>query len=781
MYNQKTKFGTKAETLHSLSHNLKKKIIIPKFLFYKKINFIKNKEKILKLVKKKFYKKKIIIRSSGKDEDKINNSLAGKYDSIITKNLSHKNLIFCAEKLFRKLKKNNDQIIFQEFIEETDISGVIFTADINNNSPYFIINYDTSGKTNLITSGQKNISEKTLIIFRDYKKIPKNFNKLIKITNYLMKELKNKRLDIEFAIKNNKVFIFQVRQLKKVKNINNIKFNSTLINIEKKVAKYQSKNSTLFGKSTILSNMADWNPAEMIGAKSKKLSISLYEELITNDIWSQQRKNYFYKNVSPNRLLIDLAGSPYIDLRVDLNSFLPEDLPNNISEKLINYFLNTIKKKPYLHDKIEFKLIPTSKKITNKYKNFKSFLSKGQIKVYENSLKVLTNKIMSGGKSPFQDDLNKIFKLEKLIFNYKINTKNPVQDVFYLIDICKKLGTLPFSGVARTAFISTELLLDLRDKKLLSDEDLSYFYKSSKSVSKKINNYLIKALKSSYYRKIFIKKYGHLRPSTYSISSKNYKEGFNDYFKNEKIQKELTTKTKFVTTQRQRDKINNILKKSNINLTFNSLINIAKKSIYMREYSKLIFSKCIDLIFNNLIALGREIGINRKDWEYISIDTILDAQNNLGADKFKNKLKRELINNKKLFKISKLIKLPEVITSPKEVYCFHEINNIGNFITNKNIFGKIINLDVLDSRDYRKKLVGKIVFIENADPGYDFIFSYNIKGLVTKYGGVNSHMSIRCSEMEIPAVIGVGEKKYNFYINSKSIEINCQSKIIKKI
>ncbi|MDC1077835.1 PEP-utilizing enzyme [Candidatus Pelagibacter sp.] len=781
MQYQKLKFGSKAETLNNLNLVLKKKILIPKFLFYKKKLFKKNQEKILELIEKKFKNKKIIIRSSGKDEDKINNSLAGKYDSIIVKNISKKNLIISINKIFKKLKKNDDQIIFQEFIHKTDISGVLFTADINNNSPYFIINYDTSGKTSLVTSGQKNISEKTLIIYRGYKKIPKKFIKLIKIVNKLMNELTNKRLDIEFAIKKKKVYIFQVRQLKKVKKINNIKFNSALINIEKKIKKYQYKNFTLHGNSTIFSNMADWNPAEMIGAKSKKLSISLYEELITNDVWSTQRNNYFYKDVRPNRLLIDLAGSPYIDLRVDLNSFLPKGLPKNISEKLINFFINTIKKQPHLHDKIEFKLIPTSRKISDNYKNFKNFLNKNEIKTYEKHLIYLTNNILSNKQSPFLDDLNKINKLEKLIFDYKINKKNPIQDIFYLIDTCKKLGTLPFSGIARTAFISTELLLDLKDKKLLSDDNLSYFYKSSQSVSKKINNALIKAIKNSYYKKIFIKKYGHLRPSTYSISSKNYKEGFDIYFKNEKIRKDLTSNEKFSTTKNQRNKINHILKKSNINLNFYKLINIAKKSIFMREYSKLIFSKCIDLIFNNLIVLGKEINIDRKDWEYISINSILDAQNNLGADKFKYKLKKEILNNKKLFQISKLIKLPEVITSPNEVYCFHEINNIGNFITNKSIFGKTINLDTLDPKEYRNKLIGKIVFIENADPGYDFIFSYNIKGLVTKYGGVNSHMSIRCSEMEIPAVIGIGEKKYDYYLNSKSIEMVCQNKIINKI
>ena len=117
--------------------------------------------------------------------------------------------------------------------------------------------------------------------------------------------------------------------------------------------------------------MSDWNPAEMIGAKATILSFSLYSELITNEVWRLQRKNYGYKDLDPYRLMIDLAGSPYIDLRVDLNSFLPNNLNKFIQEKSINFYLNKISKNQDLHDKIEFEVIPTSYSFTsNKYLNF---------------------------------------------------------------------------------------------------------------------------------------------------------------------------------------------------------------------------------------------------------------------------------------------------------------------------------------------------------------------------------------------------------------------------
>ena len=74
--------------------------------------------------------------------------------------------------------------------------------------------------------------------------------------------------------------------------------------------------------------MVDLNPAEMIGDKPKNLAISLYSKLITDNVWSIQRKNYGYKDVSPNILMYNLAGF-YIDLRTDLNSFLSSNLSRN--------------------------------------------------------------------------------------------------------------------------------------------------------------------------------------------------------------------------------------------------------------------------------------------------------------------------------------------------------------------------------------------------------------------------------------------------------------------
>ena len=69
------------------------------------------------------------------------------------------------------------------------------------------------------------------------------------------------------------------------------------------------------------------------------------------------------------------------------------------------------------------------------------------------------------------------------------------------------------------------------------------------------------------------------------------------------------------------------------------------------------------------------------------------------------------------------------------------------------------------------------MFIENADPGFDWIFTRKIKGLVTQYGGANSHMAIRTAELNIPSVIGCGQKKFEELKLCNEVEINSQNKI----
>ena len=117
-----------------------------------------------------------------------------------------------------------------------------------------------------------------------------------------------------------------------------------------------------------------------------------------------------------------------------------------------------------------------------------------------------------------------------------------------------------------------------------------------------------------------------------------------------------------------------------------------------------------------------------------------------------------------------LLVLPDVLTGAEDVdvVCLQEAR--PNFITEKIVTGELAVLEQMKDDD----LTGKIVLLEKADPGYDWLFSQGIAGLVTCYGGAASHMAIRCAEFGIPAAIGCGKKIYAYVSILDRVELDAK-------
>ena len=146
---------------------------------------------------------------------------------------------------------------------------------------------------------------------------------------------KKEALDIEFIMgKNNKLYLLQARPLvvnRKIK-YNEKKLLLYLNRLNLKIEKLQFRHHDLLGKTTVFGVMPDWNPAEMIGIKPRPLELSLYQELITDHVWSEQRKSYGYRDLTSHHLLTSFFGTPYIDIRVDFNSWIPANLPKKFQK-----------------------------------------------------------------------------------------------------------------------------------------------------------------------------------------------------------------------------------------------------------------------------------------------------------------------------------------------------------------------------------------------------------------------------------------------------------------
>jgi len=53
------------------------------------------------------------------------------------------------------------------------------------------------------------------------------------------------------------------------------------------------------------------------------------------------------------------------------------------------------------------------------------------------------------------------------------------------------------------------------------------------------------------------------------------------------------------------------------------------------------------------------------------------------------------------------------------------------------------------------------------------IAAYPIAGLITAWGGANSHMAIRAGELGLPAIIGAGERCFRLWSAARCLHIDC--------
>ena len=121
-------------------------------------------------------------------------------------------------------------------------------------------------------------------------------------------------------------------------------------------------------------------------------------------------------------LMISFCGVPYIDTRITFNSFIPKQLNEKISEKLVDYYLDKLAKYPKYHDKVEFEIVYSCYYL-GLHDKLKELLDHGfnenEITRIEFSLLELTNHIIDPANGLYKDDIAKILILER---NYNKNS-----------------------------------------------------------------------------------------------------------------------------------------------------------------------------------------------------------------------------------------------------------------------------------------------------------------------------------------------------------------------
>lgn len=792
----KFKFGSKAETLAKIENHARS-FNIPHFVYYSYASWQENPTLISEDIFKKFQSQHIAVRSSAVCEDGNSRSYAGAFKSFldvipVEKNdlIQTINLVFASYPMPNK----NDQVLIQEMVQNITVSGVILTRCVDDGSPYYVLNYDDeTGRSDSVTGGSG--IHKTVMVYRDFRPKYCDSSRVRKMVD-LAKEIEEicgwSPLDIEFAMDaNGLMHLLQVRRITTASGWHpdaEHRVARIIPHTERFVESLSARKKGLYGDNTIFGNMPDWNPAELIGVVPSPLAASLFRLLISGHAWSEARARMGYRRLPRTELMVLIGGRAFIDVRASFNSFLPVNIPDSIGEKLINAWLNRLVQNPNLHDKVEFEVAYTALDFAfenNFSHRYRDVLDLSEEQVFKELLRGLT--IQALDLTPNGSLTKALHQIDNLASRQLtevevIDTNSPAAlaaCISGLLEDCLQDGTIPFSILARHAFIAESLLRSSIDRAAISAERISDFKTSFKTIMGELAADTLAVSRAEVDENQFFDRYGHLRPGTFDIMSPCYRNR-TDLFTNCQHTKSKQGLEPFILTEEEENNINQLLQDVGLVIVdAQGLFEYAKQAIQGREYAKFVFTRNLSEALEGIGTWGEFFNMGREDLAHLSIKDIIDTCYASTSTEVSSVLMQKVDQARIDQSLAKVFKLSYLVRGVRDIYVVPIHRSEPNFITRKQVESDCIFLQAA-TLNY-SALKGHIICIDNADPGFDWIFTKGIAGLITKYGGANSHMAIRCAELQLPAAIGCGEELFERLRKYRKIDLNCSTKIIRPL
>jgi len=781
-------FGTKAETLIRLKSRLQG-ASIPELFHFTVEQWLLDRPGVLKTIRDKFGQTLLAVRSSALIEDGATSSQAGAFLSVLKVRSSEAHLASTIDTVVASMTGHpRDQVLVQVMAEDITLSGVIMTYDMVHGAPYYCIEYeDESGRTDMVTSG--NGIHKGLFVYRHTELVDIRSPRVAAFLA-LAREIETicncSALDIEFGMSNNgKLTLFQVRRISLAQSWHpstEIRVKRQLHYVENFIKSRTRRRDGVLGERTALAVMTDWNPAEIIGTTPRPLAASLYRELITGDVWRIARAQIGYREVPDKELMLLISAHPYIDVRLSFNSFLPAGLPDSIGEKLVNAWLDRLEAFPELHDKVEFDIVQTCMDFCfddDFHARYPGLLTDREFEIYRTAAHNLTRDcLVQSDNNTLTQVLDRVSQLQRDIEPPTVTDGDAwLSRAVFLMGQCKQYGALPFAIAARHAFVAESLLRSAVRKGVLTPARLEGLRRSIRTVTGQMVNAYGQACRDEISQHAFLLEYGHLRPGTYEITSLRYDER-DDLFDAESGQSPDIQETSFAFEETERQGLETLLQQSAMDvLDADAFLAYATRAIAAREHVKFLFTRVLSDALSALVQWGKLQGLSRDDLSFITWPDLAQCLFEPTSDYIDQHFLELAELGRRKASAARSFRFSHIIFDVANLHIATQSRSVPNFIGMGKASGRIVEIEANTSANtYLKDC---IVCVESADPGFDWIFTKAPSALITKFGGANSHMAIRCAELGIPAAIGCGAQLYDRVVSAGQAELDCAQRSLK--
>lgn len=779
--------GSKAATLGRLQSRLQLSRILP-LEYFTRQSYLAEQEVILEGLLRRFHGcRQLIVRSSATDEDGFARANAGRYHSELDVQLNEACLRNAIDRVFESYSGVDplDEVLVQPQLSGVRASGVIFTRTLETGAPYRVINYAEGPDTTAITAGLNRAGVK-LFVSRVapatvIDRLPDCWRRLVLAADEIERCVCHDALDIEFAIDENGALItLQVRPLMvsdtHLDRGRDYDVGMCLEGIADSIRQLTSPARGQVGSKGAWSVMADWNPAEIVGLIPAPLAFDLYRAIITDRIWAQQRYEIGYRDLRGWPLIRTFGGQAFVDVRASLNSFIPAAVPDAVAERMVDYAHVLLRDNPSLHDKLEFELVPTCLDFSfDEWEN--RYLLAGvcnaeDIALLREALRGVTRSVVARVST----DLATAQQLESRCAELEKQHGAFADWLRITLDVCAQQGALSFAHLARAGFVVAAILRSAVSRGFLEDSRRAVLMESIAGVGRMLTDSAAEVRAGRQTREAFISRFGHLRPGTYDISTPAYRDRPELYL-DPVIEATHTPQPPiFDWTSSERSAMTSALKQLDVGLDADSFLTFARQAVAGREYAKFVFTRLLSAAIDGLAREGTRLGIAPERLDYMPLSTWVEQGTLIwGGAEARNTLHELTERRYRQHRLAQLVHLPPVLNDIGLLYAFEIPHSDPTFITVRQAQAK---LRVVHAGEVlaRESVQGCVVAIMNADPGFDYLFALGIRGLITAYGGPNSHMAIRASEFAIPAVIGIGGESFSRLKDGYMIDLDCRKR-----
>jgi phosphohistidine swiveling domain-containing protein len=789
-------FGTKAETLDRLQPLVKASTIFPQVRFATE-EWGRDQDGVLARIRAELGEGPLVVRSAALSEDSWQSSQAGHFLSLLGVDGADPAAVADAvERVQASYAERGsadplNQVLVQPQVPDTVAAGVLLTRKPYDEAPYYVVSVDRSTRTDGVTGGDTDdlITHYVPRLTDSIAAAPPLVRRLVACAQEVEGLVGHDRIDLEFAVQREeeRIVLLQARPLTaghRTELADDDLF-AELALARDEVGRLLEPRVGLRGATNLLGNMPDWNPAEILGVAPRALAFSLYRHAITDAVWAEARAALGYADASHVPLVVGVAGRPYVQVQASFTSLLPADLEPAAADRIVDAAIAYLRANPTLHDKVEFEVIPTCQDLH--LERFQARLvphgaTAEDLSACAAAHARMTGRILRGETCPIEVELRRLDRLEAIRQELAARpARTPwahLEAARHLLFVLRRHGTEPFSILARYAFIALSLLKGLVARGVLGETFVEDFLAATPSVASDLGGRLDRVRRGEETLDAFLAYAGHLRPGTYDITSPTYAQAPDLYFGQlhgaaEGGDHDLAARQEALEADflaRAAD-VERLAGEAGLDATAEQVWAFAVGAIPGRERSKFEFTRSLSQVLEWVAAFGEAAGIARGALADLPLDDLFAAAIQAPHSVQVEEWRRVAALNAKRAQLSQSICLPDVIASPADLDCVSVRPARPNFITAKDVTAPPALLWTAEQADL--DLEGKIALCPSADPGYDWLFSRGIAGLITRHGGVASHMAIRAAELQLPAAIGCGQLLFDQLRTASLVRLDC--------